>query len=84
MTMAVFAHVTILQRIILEACNFIEKEASAQVFSCEFCEISKNTFFTENVQVIGWSFILHATGYFALKDYIFVQKIKETRLFWSL
>ena len=49
MTMAVFAHVTILQRIILEACNFIEKEASAQVFSCEFCEISKNTFFTENV-----------------------------------
>ena len=47
--MAVFAHVTIFQRIILEACNFIEKEASAQVFSCEFCEISKNTFFTENV-----------------------------------
>ena len=27
------------------ACNFIEKETLAQVFSCEFCEISKNTFF---------------------------------------
>ena len=27
------------------ACNFIKKEALAQVFSCEFCEISKNTFF---------------------------------------
>ena len=27
-----------------EACNFIKKEALAQVFSCEFCEISKNTF----------------------------------------
>ena len=26
------------------ACNFIEKETLAQVFSCEFCEISKNTF----------------------------------------
>ena len=26
------------------ACNFIKKEALAQVFSCEFCEISKNTF----------------------------------------
>ena len=26
-----------------EACNFIEKETLAQVFSCEFCEIYKNT-----------------------------------------
>ena len=32
-----------------EACNFIEEETLAQVFSCEFCEISKNTFFTEHV-----------------------------------
>ena len=28
-----------------EACNFIKKETLAQAFSCEFCEISKNTFF---------------------------------------
>ena len=28
-------------------CNFIKKETLAQVFSCEFCEISKKTFFTE-------------------------------------
>ena len=28
-----------------EACNSIKKETLAQVFSCEFCEISKNTFF---------------------------------------
>ena len=27
------------------ACNFIIKESLAQVFSCKFCEISKNTFF---------------------------------------
>ena len=27
-----------------QACNFSEKETLAQVFSCEFCEISKNTF----------------------------------------
>ena len=26
-------------------CNFIKKETQAQVFFCEFCEISKNTFF---------------------------------------
>ena len=28
-----------------EACNFIKKETLVQVFSCEFCEIFKNTFF---------------------------------------
>ena len=27
------------------ACNFIKKETLAQVFSCEFCETSKNTVF---------------------------------------
>ena len=27
-----------------KACNFIKKETLAQVFSCEFCEISKNSF----------------------------------------
>ena len=26
-------------------CNFIKKEALAQVFSCEFCEYSRNTSF---------------------------------------
>ena len=29
--------------------DLIKKEALAQVFSCEFCEIFKNTFFTEHV-----------------------------------
>ena len=28
-----------------EACNFIKKETQAHVFPCEFCDISKNTFF---------------------------------------
>ena len=31
--------------LISRASNFIKKETLAQVFSCEFCEISKNTFF---------------------------------------
>ena len=31
-----------------EAFNFIKKETLADVFSCEFCDISKNTFFTEH------------------------------------
>ena len=41
------------------AYNFIQKETLAQVFSCEFCEISKNTFSTEHLwataSVITWT-----------------------------
>ena len=29
-----------------QACNFIKKEALTKVFSCEFFEIFKNTYFT--------------------------------------
>ena len=36
------ARVSLLMK--LQACNFIKKETLAQVFSCEFYEISKNTF----------------------------------------
>ena len=32
-----------------QACNFVKKETLAQVFSCEFCEISKNSFFAEHL-----------------------------------
>ena len=32
-----------------ETCSFIKKETLAQFFSCEFCEISKNTSFTEHL-----------------------------------
>ena len=34
----------------LEACNFIKNEALAQMISCEFYEISKNTFFAEDLR----------------------------------
>ena len=33
-----------------KTCNFIKKEALAQMFSCKFCDISKNTFFTEHLR----------------------------------
>ena len=32
-----------------QACNFIKKETLVQMFSCEFYEISKNTFCTEHI-----------------------------------
>ena len=31
-------------KVVGQACNFIKKETLAQVFSCKFCEICKNTF----------------------------------------
>ena len=46
------------------ACNFIKKETLAQVFSCEFCKISKNTFFYRTPLVA------------AFKDYLSVLRTK--------
>ena len=40
-----------------EACNFIEKETLAQVFSCEFCEISKNIFFTDHLWTTAYQIL---------------------------
>ena len=40
-----------------QACNFIQKETLAQVFSCEFSEIFKNIFFIEHL----WWLILYLT-----------------------
>ena len=41
------ARVSFLIKLQAEACNFIKKETLAHVFSCEFCEIFKNTSFAE-------------------------------------
>ena len=35
----------------LHTCNIVKRETPAQVFSCEFCKIFKNTFFTEHLQM---------------------------------
>ena len=40
--------VSFLIKLQASAWTFIKKEAQAQVFSFEFCEISENTFFTEH------------------------------------
>ena len=34
-----------------QACNFIRKETPTQVFSCEYCEVFKNTSFEEHLQM---------------------------------
>ena len=37
-----------------EACNVIKKETLIQVFSSDFYELSKNTFFTEHLGVTAF------------------------------
>ena len=43
----------------LWACNFIKKDSLTQVFSCEFCEISKNRIFYRTPQVAVFLFLRH-------------------------
>ena len=63
-------------------CNFIKKETLAQVFSREFYEISKNTFFTVHVRATAsvWIYIKFTSAKFwnlrtAASDYSFVLVI---------
>ena len=53
----------------LEPCNILEKETLAQFFSCEFCKIFKNSFFTEHLRVdcsCQWNYI-HRFHWFKIK-----------------
>ena len=50
----------------VEAYNFIKKEALAQVFSCKFCEISKNTFLIAQHTSGAASIIVTKTSDFTL------------------
>ena len=67
-----------------ETLNFIKKETLAQVFSCKFSEISKNTFFKEPLWwLLGNIIFVHIhpqsqtqnpVEYFRKKSYMFDQK----------
>ena len=57
-----------------EACSFIKKETLAQVFSCEFCEMSKSTFFIER---IWWWLLL-------FKSFVFSKSCKTRLLVRSI
>ena len=39
-----------------KACNFIKKKTLTQVFSCEFCQISRNTFFHRTPPAAAFEF----------------------------
>ena len=44
-----------------EACNFIKKEALPQVFSCQFCQISKKAFLTEHLWATASAFLINSS-----------------------
>ena len=51
-------------------CNFIKKETLVQLFSCEFCEVFKNIFFTEHLRwmlLLDWD-ILSIKKHFEKSD----------------
>ena len=51
------ARVSFFEKVAGLACNFIKKETLGQVFSCEFCEICKNTFFNKHLQMTAFFFV---------------------------
>ena len=58
------------------ACNFIKKESLAQVFLCEFCEISKNTFFYRTALVAAFgSYVIFV---------MFIQYFQVLEFFYPL
>ena len=58
-----------------KACDFIKKEILAQVFSCEFCKIFKNTFFIEHFRrlLLFWLYTFLTLFHFACV-YIFLHR----------
>ena len=57
------------------ACNFIKKETLALMFSCEFWEILKNTFFTDNLR---WLLLKKPAS-----NIYFEKLFENTTLDWS-
>ena len=53
------------------ASNFVKKESLAQVISCEFCEICKNTFFYRTPQVAASKIIVFKKIRYSLTIFAF-------------
>ena len=66
-----------------QVCNLIKKESVAQVFSCEFWEISKNTFFTEHLRTTASESSSESCQIQQTRgclDILLINRIKITRL----
>ena len=68
-----------------EACNFIKKETLAHVFSCEFCEISKNSF-SYRIPLVAASGVKTRVSYeiMTMKRQLKIFRAKWRALLWVL
>ena len=64
-----FVRVSFLIKLQATVYNFTKNKTLAQVFFCEFCEISNNTFFTEHL----WLLL-----YWYMTDYMLFERLKNT------
>ena len=79
-----------------KACNFIEKDSLAQLFSCTFGKISKNTFFYRTPPVansVSKVIPKRLTEFFGLMSTSLIQMVKssgmvlflyDTKISWNL
>ena len=56
---------------VADTCNFIKKEALVQVFACEFCEISKNTFLERTPLMTASVVLIHCKGFWRCNSTVF-------------
>ena len=79
-------HSLFLIKLQTETCNFIKKETLAQVFSCEFCEISKNSFFHRTPLVAASIYFKESFLWFGLQTRCFKSLLNTqilTQLVWK-
>ena len=64
----------------LHTCKFIKVETLAEVFSCEFCKISKDTFFYRTPLVAASGFIREYSYVKHISDFDSLQLSQKTQL----
>ena len=64
-----YTRVSFLIKLQLLACNLSKTGTLAQVFSCEFCEIIKNTFLKKHLWTTASDFSMMVVIFFTLYDF---------------
>ena len=66
----------------LKACNFIKKENPTPVFSCEYCDIFKNSYFEQHLETAAYAFPCFFEG--NKSKFIVAQLILRSYLFLEI
>ena len=76
---------SLLNKVAAQACNFTKKETLAQVFCCEFCEISKSAFFYRTPLVAASGFTIYLISNDSLLCFEFMESwwLKVRQVNWT-